>query len=87
MYELMDRYWHPLVQEKSDPLVRLIDLIKTPCWYCTSYRVLFVGAGVGGGLSPYMPPWWWLFPIALVVLLVVIERVACQIKPDDPRDE
>ena len=71
-YDAMDRFWTRRVSTDDKMMVRVIDAFGISCIYCTAWRALFLGGGIGAVLagSPYG-----LLPIAAIALLVGVERI------------
>lgn len=81
LYGLFEHLWSPLVKRREQVLVRFVDLFWSQCVYCLAYRMLALGVGVGLVISGS-----WKFGAMLIVavfLLVLVERVACDIKARD----
>lgn len=84
-YDWLEDRWSPFVKEPGLPLVRLIDLFRSECVYCTAWRAVFVGITIGflaaplaayaGAIVYFLAA---LVPVALVAGLVWLERVACR---------
>ena len=81
IYKRLERAWQPHVKEPGRPLVRVIDAFMTPCIYCTAWRAIVLGFGLG--IVAFVPIVGAL-AIGCVVVLVAIERLACGIGPHPP---
>ena len=81
LYERIESFWEARIQDHDYLMVWLVDLFGHPCKYCTAWRGMFIAFGLG--LIVAGKVLLGLVPVGLVVGLVLIERLACNIKAYD----
>lgn len=79
LYDWLANIWVKAIKDESQVLVMLVLWFRSPCWVCTAWRAMFVGAGVGAWVCALFAgsTGMALFGsacIALVGVLVAIER-------------